>query len=401
MTKPVLYDVLIVGGGLVGLVLAAACAQEKSLSIGVIQEGCVEDAGAGYFPSLYDVRVSAIHLGGVEILNRLGVWDRIVQRRVSPYTCMVVWDLKSPACIQFDASEIHEFCLGYILEHRVMHEALREALECAGVQVYEPVRPIRIQEGPEVVAVYLETGEVVHTKLLVGADGKSSWVGRVSGLSEAGGATEWRGEQAWVGVVQTELPHEQTAWQRFLETGPLAVLPLAHPHHGSFVWSMGEEEARVYQAMPEEEFNRALSRAFAYRLGRLSVVGQRVNFPLMRHHVRRYVKPRIALVGDAAHTILPLAGQGFNLGIMDAMCLGEVIQAAHRDQQDIGAYPVLRRYERRRRPQNAIMHWSMEGIHRLFLAKSSPLRSMRYWGVQGVNAVPLLKQFFMRRAQGS
>lgn len=387
-------DVIIIGGGVVGLTLASILAQQP-LCIALIDQQPPPVIG---LKSPYDLRVSAIHHGSQAIFNALGVWQAMRQLRVSNYQRMRVWDANSPAQIDFAATEIAQPYLGHIVEQSVMRQVLWQWLQAQpNVRLYSAAQPRQLLESATHVAVQLADGTTLTGRLLVGADGKDSWV---ANQAFGGNRDKIASEHALVTTLRCEQPHQQTALQRFLTTGPVALLPLAEPDLVSLVWSTLRHPAEDLAALPEAAFNQALMQAVEYSLGKMQVIDQRVVFPLLRHQVKHYVKARIALVGDAAHTILPLAGQGLNLGLLDAACLAQVVADTLQQQRDIGSSMTLRRYARWRRGENSAMLLAMEAFNRFFSNVAEPARYLRHASFGVAQKLPWLKRYFIQRAMG-
>lgn len=384
------YDVIIVGGGMVGATLACALAQ-GGMSIAVIES---HEPPAFDPEADYDLRVSAISRASQRIFEGLGAWRGMCARRVSPYREMHVWDAAGPGRIHFSAAELGEPDLGHIIENSVVQAALLERLAALdGARWYCPAGLRRLQVTEGGAQVELSDGRRLTAALVVGADGANSRVRELSGISRSTRAYDQR---AVVATVRTERGHAHTAWQRFLPTGPLAFLPLADGRC-SIVWSADTAEAGRLMAMEDTAFRQALGRALDYRLGQVIETGPRAAFTLRGSQAVPYVRPRIALVGDAAHTIHPLAGQGANLGFLDAATLAEVLL---RQGGDPGAYPRLRRYERARRGDNLAMMRAMEGFKLLFGAQAAPLRRLRNLGLTLTDRAVPVKHALMRRAMG-
>ncbi|MFN2310011.1 MAG: UbiH/UbiF/VisC/COQ6 family ubiquinone biosynthesis hydroxylase, partial [Gammaproteobacteria bacterium] len=317
------YDIAIIGGGCVGTTLACALAQDG------VQVALVEARAA---PSAWpagsvDLRVFAITRASERIFRAIGCWEAIEQGGISPFREMRVWDAAGAGEIHFDCAELGEPTLGYIIEQRVIQAALNARL--ASLPTLTRLCPAELagfEPEPEADAlrVTLVDGRVLRTRLLVGADGATSKVREQAGIEIS--VRDYQ-QTALVAVVTTEAPHQETAWQRFLPTGPLAFLPL-RDGRSSIVWSTTPDQAVELCGLDDAAFCARLTEAFGRRIGAVTAVGERVSFPLRRLHARQYVAERLALVGDAAHVIHPLAGQGVNLGLLDAAALAEVIQAA-------------------------------------------------------------------------
>ena len=392
--NPGSYDVLILGGGMVGLTLACALGQSTRLRIAVIEAHEPGDVQPG---DDYELRVSAISRGSQQVFMNLGVWEGMKGRRISPYEHMHVWDATGNGMIHFDAAELGVDALGHIVENIVTQAALLEqlkTLEQVDWLCPAKVESIDYQEAGS--CITLDNGRCISAQLLVGADGASSRVREAAGIELEVAPYQQKGV---VCVVASTKHHGYTAWQRFLPTGPLAFLPLGDGRC-SIVWSAEDAEADRLVALDEENFCRELGDAFEYTLGTVKSVGPRAAFPLIRRHARAYVKPGLALIGDAAHTIHPLAGQGVNLGILDAASLAQVITEAVIQRKDFAAYKTLRKFERWRRGENTLMMFSMSGFKNLFSNDRAELSLVRNFGLDLVNGLGPVKHKFMRHAMG-
>ena len=392
-------DLIIVGAGMVGSTLALAL-EGSGLDILVLNASPLEaadfDPQGGFEP-----RVSALSAASQRIFERLGAWPGMSARRVSPYTDMHVWDGSGTGQIHFSAETVHAEVLGHIVENRVVQDALLETMQRRGGQrLLGAARLERLERTPQGWQLTLDDGRQLNAPLLVAADGANSAVRRLAGCE----TREWDYlHQAIVASVRCSEPHQRTAWQRFTDDGPLAFLPLERDrdqHWCSIVWSVTELEARRLMALEDAAFRAALGRAFERRLGEVEEVDPRLCIPLRQRHAKRYVQPGLALIGDAAHTIHPLAGQGVNLGLLDAAVLAEVIEAAMARGERPEDIRVLSRFERRRMPHNLAMMAAMEGFERLFQADPLPLRWLRNTGLKAVQALPEAKALFVRQALG-
>jgi 2-polyprenylphenol 6-hydroxylase len=328
----------------------------------------------------------------------VGAWDGMTAWRVSPFRDMRVWDAAGFGSIHFDSADIGEPLLGWIIENRVIQHALLErarqfpTVDLLCPTALETAHPL--EEGGW--RVGLNDGREFTTRLLVGADGAQSKVRQLAGI-ETGG---WGYDQhAVVANVRTEKPHQETAWQRFTPSGPLAFLPLSDGRC-SIVWSNTPERAAGLLALDDNDFGDALMAAFEARLGAILEVGPRAAFPLRLQHAHAYVKPGVVLIGDAAHVIHPLAGQGVNLGLLDAATLAEVLSDAVAADRNIGSFKVLRRYERWRKGDNLLMLGIMDGFKRLFGNTLPPVRLLRNLGLNLTDAAGPLKNLIARRAMG-
>jgi 2-octaprenylphenol hydroxylase len=388
-----MLDIIVVGGGMVGAAFARACSG-KGLRIAVIETRAPRrDWPAGEI----DLRVSALSRASQRILDRLGAWERIASLGANPYRSMCVWDALGGGAIHFDAQSIGESDLGHIVENRVIQLALWEALEASSdIRIVCPASIVEILRTQNVSRVVLSDGQVLAGRLLVAADGRDSLVRELSGIETEG----WDYDQrAIVANVRPAEWHRETAWQRFLPTGPLALLPLADGRC-SIVWSATDDRAAELLAMDDAAFSATLTDASEARLGALVVDGPRAAFALRLQHAKEYVLPGLALVGDAAHAIHPLAGQGVNLGFLDAAELASAIDLALRRGRDIAGLWTLRRYERARRGDNTAMLAAMDLIKRIFGNETPPVAAIRSLGLSLTDRIEPLKQVFMERALG-
>jgi 2-octaprenylphenol hydroxylase len=382
--------VVIVGAGMVGTALACAFAQADR-HVALLEAG---ERPAMGVKGEYDLRVSAISPASQSMFSVLGAWQGMLARRVSPFLRMCVWDTEGRGEIRFDSADLGEDVLGHIVENRVVQDALLErSTEFQQVDIFFGTQPAAIETTKHQASVHLDDGSDVQTSLIVGADGPDSAVRRLTGL---GFERHDYQQRAVVCTVHTERPHDGTAWQRFLPTGPLAFLPLANGGC-SIVWSTGVAQSDELLRLGDDAFGARLARAFGHRLGAIEAVGPRAAFPLRRLHAKRYVGERIALVGDAAHVIHPLAGQGVNLGLMDAAALAETVLTTSRDLASPGA---LRRYERWRRGENQIVMTVMDSFNWLFSNSLMPLHWVRNIGLELTDAAAPVKHQFMRYAMG-
>ncbi len=398
------YDVIIVGAGLVGASLACAVAALETgaqLRIAVVEAG---GAPPRYRAQDFDPRVVALTLASQQWLERLQVWKDIANDRVCPYRDMHVWDGEGTAAIHFSSADVRQDCLGYIVENSVTVRALRERLQhFPQITVLQPASIAGLR-GPQLaqpdVEVTLSSGEILHTSLLIAADGAQSRVRELAAFS----TREWDyHQQAIVTTVRTELPHEYTAWQRFMYTGPLAFLPLLEAgdtHHCSIVWSADTPLAEELMALDDAAFRERLGFAFEHRLGKIEHCAERFCLPLRQRHAPQYIRPGIVLVGDAAHNIHPLAGQGVNLGLLDAAALAAEIERALERNIPLADYSILRRYQRQRLAGNLGMMSAMEGFKRLFGNTSLEVTLLRNLGLQQFNDLPLLKNYLVKQVMG-
>jgi 2-polyprenylphenol 6-hydroxylase len=387
------YDIIIIGGGMVGLTLACALGQQQ-FKVAVVEAHQPEDINKN---GAYALRVSAISKSSQQILQNVKAWPGMLGRRACAYQHMQVWDATGDGRIYFDAADLGLDSLGHIIENQVIQFALLEqCLTLPGVDWLCPAKVSDIAFSETQQQVTLEDGRIIAANLLVGADGASSRVRNAAGIELNQSAYE---QKAVVAVVKSSQYHKDTAWQRFLPSGPLAFLPL-DDGSCSIVWSAESQRADELIAMDEADFIVELQSAFENTLGQVESVSQRAAFPLVRRHANEYVKQGVALVGDAAHTIHPLAGQGVNLGMLDAAALAETIMQARAQRKNIASLTTLRRYERWRRADNSLMMYSMSGFKNLFSNERAELLWLRNAGLNLANSVGPVKNKLMRHALG-
>jgi 2-octaprenyl-6-methoxyphenol hydroxylase len=399
---PLIVDVLIVGGGMVGSTLAAALGG-AGLAVVLVDRadpGHQLDAG-------FDGRTSAIAHGSQRGLAAIGLWPALAPN-AEPILEIRVSDGASPLFLHYDHREVGNAPLGYIIENRAIRRALFAHLRgLDSVTVKAPMSLAGLETRPGAVEAMLGDGTVVRAALAVGADGPRSWLRRQAGIA----LTEWRYKQT--GIVCTmahELPHRGIAHERFLPAGPFAVLPMTDDrtvapralgrHRSSIVWTEREALAPAMLALDDDAFSDELAERFGPHLGAVRVVGPRWSYPLALHHAESYVAPRLALIGDAAHLIHPIAGQGLNLGLRDVAALAEVLVDARRLGLDIGAADVLARYQRWRRFDNTVLVAATDSLNRLFSNDVPVVRLVRDLGLGAVNRIAPLKRLFMRHAMG-
>ncbi len=385
------FEVIIVGGGIVGS--AAACA----LGAAGVRVAVVEAREQQPDAEIRDARRYAITRASERILRALEVWDAIAAHDPCAFTDMEVWDAVGNGALHFDAAELGEPCLGYILEPRSIATALQAQLQTqSSVSVLCPASCAAVHTAAAQAEVVLDDGRTLNANVVVAADGARSPVRAMLGIGIR--SLDYR-QCSLVALVRTAQPHRNTAWQRFLPGGPLAFLPMADDWC-SIVWTLPDTDIDRVLGLAPEDFHAELGAAFDHRLGEIVESGPRTAWPLRRQHAERYVIERAALIGDAAHAIHPLAGQGVNLGLLDAAALSEVILDAVHQGRDPGALRTLRRFERWRRGDNQLMMSAMDGINRLFSNASPLLGQVRSRGLDAVNRAGLLRQLFMRHAMG-
>jgi 2-octaprenylphenol hydroxylase len=392
------FDVLIVGGGPVGACAAALLVRGSSNTLAPLRV-CLLEPKRPQLPvadSPLESRVVAISRASERILDSAGAWTHIIGPRVEAYERMRIWhETTSPAgALVFDAAEAGEPNLGYIVENRLLQAALLDAFTAAGGQLLPAdFRDLRVDAD----AVTVNTsGGGLSAKLVIGADGARSAVRDAVGLTA--GVSDFN-ETAIVATVATERSHEKTAWQRFMRDGTLAFLPLADGT-SSIVWSADNSLATRLSALSAAQFESELNRASDLALGTTRLVGDRGMFPLKRIGAHRYVTQRCALIGDAAHVVHPLAGQGVNLGLLDAASIAQLVLDARAEREDPGALRVLRPYERWRKSEVAFMSTAIDAFDRFLAHGSGPVSRLAQRGLGWVNRSQEIKRLFVSRALG-
>lgn len=400
MNKPEFdADVVVVGGGMVGGLLAAALSLDKSLRIVVLESAEPTPFDPGSQPA-YDLRVSALSIASRRMLEAVGAWEGIESRRACPYRDLSVWDGEVGGRTDFHARDAGVPELGYIVENRVIQLSLWDQLQALpNVECYCPATLESIDAHADHVTLKLlgAPKSRLKARLVVGADGANSLVRQQMGISIE--TTRYE-QHALVANVTTALPQQQITWQRFVPTGPQAMLPLCGSK-ASIVWYHNEAEVIRLKALDEEAFISELMDTFPQELGGINSVEARASFPISKAHVDSYTANRIALAGDAAHTVHPLAGQGVNIGLLDAAALAETIINAQKAERDIGAAQVLARYERWRRFENNLMIHSLDAIHKAFGEQPQWFKQLRSAGLNTVNNVPFVRNRLMLRAMGT
>lgn len=403
MAEPVAYDVVVIGGGIAGASLALAL-RDQGMRIALVEARAFaqDPLPAASGVNDFDLRVSALTPRSQHFLEGLGAWDAIAGYRLCTYRHMTVWDAQGTGQIEFDESEVDGAALGHIVENRaIVHALTAQLLKAPDIAALEGCSLERCETQDDGdVHVTLSNGSELSTPLLVAADGALS---RVRELFEFE-TREWDyGHRAIVATIATERAHEDTAWQSFSPDGPLALLPLpsvGDEHRVSIVWSQRDEVADALLEADDDTFCARLTEAAEGRLGDVLACSGRAAFPLRQRHAVDYVKPGIALVGDAAHTIHPLAGQGINLGLQDVAVLAEEVIAARERGAPIGSLAVLQRYQRRRKGDNLLMMAAMDGFKRLFEQPALPVRWLRNTGMRALDKLLPVKSQVMRHAMG-
>jgi len=402
-------DVAVVGGGMVGAATALALAR-AGFSTALLEARAPTAWNAG---DEVDLRVVGLAPSSLALLDDLGVWTSIREARAGPYAHMHVWDAESGATIDFDAASDGKDLLGYIVENNLVQWTLWQALEAAGgsssascarstgtsmcsVRRLCPAEVKGFEAREDRILLELADGETLVAGLLVAADGAASPLRQLAGIGTRG---RDYAQRAVVAHVRTERPHENTAWQRFLPSGPLALLPLADGR-SSLVWSLPEAEARRVLALDDQAFLDELGIASDFRLGRIVDSTRRAAFPLKLQLAERYQADRFVLLGDAAHAVHPLAGQGVNLGLRDVAELRDTLVAARAAGRDIGAAHVLRRYARRRRSADTLDAMGFDALARIYAWQSPALVAARGFGVRLLDHLAPLKRRISEHAAG-
>ncbi|PMG06210.1 FAD-dependent 2-octaprenylphenol hydroxylase [Vibrio breoganii] len=385
-------DLVIVGGGMVGLTLALAL-KETDIRIAIIESNEPNE-----ITPLATSRVSALSRASEKILARLGAWEGIAHHRCTAYSAMQVWEKDTFAKIDFSAKELHETNLGYIVENQIIqHFLVEQVKQLPNVTLFQPNKCSNLAVGEREAWLTLDNGQNLTAKLVVAADGANSWVRRQQDFP----LTEWDYDHtAIVTNVTMAEPHNGIARQAFTETGPLAFLPLHEPNLCSIVWSQTTDKAQQLMALSEEDFCKQLAVDFDMHLGQVKHLTTRQAIPLKMRYARDFAKNRVALIGDAAHTIHPLAGQGVNLGLLDAATLAQEIEQYWNTGKDIGDYANLRHFERWRKTEAVKMISSMQGFKELFNGGDPLKKLLRGVGMNLAGTLPGVKNEVMKHALG-
>ncbi|MDG1819426.1 MAG: UbiH/UbiF/VisC/COQ6 family ubiquinone biosynthesis hydroxylase [Porticoccaceae bacterium] len=392
------YDVIVVGAGMVGAAFASLFAQANpELKLALIEAYQADS----YSTEQFDPRVAALTEKSRSLLECCGAWQQIAEKRVSAYLAMDVWDAEGTGRIRFDAQDVHQPNLGHIVENSLVVESLLNKIQqLDNIEFLCPVRVASYSDSEQQVTLELDDGRLLSAPLLVAADGGNSAIRQQFNFP----TREWDyGHSAIVTTVQTEQVNQQTAWQRFMPTGPLALLPLnkaGDQHYCSLVWSQESGEAERLMALDDTEFCQALSLGSEHCLGKVTAVDKRYSISLRQRHATDYVVERVALLGDSAHTIHPLAGQGVNLGFADVAALVETLSAAAKRGNDLGSLMTLNKYQRQRKPENLAMMAAMEGFKRLFAADNLAVRLLRNMGLSQVDKLKPVKNEIIKQVMG-
>ena len=396
------FDTVIVGGGAVGSAAASLMAQITKTGDKPLKIALVESQIAPIFDAnRVDPRVAAITENTRLIFEQIGIWNRVLDKRACAYKAMNVWDAEGTGRITFDCNQVQQPNLGHIVENSVLVSTLTEHMQQqSNIEIFCPANIEDYQLQQDAIRLTLDNHCVLSAQLLIAADGANSAVRDHFQFA----TKQWDyGQHAIVTTITTKNPNQLTAWQRFMPTGPLAFLPLNNigdDHCCSIVWSQDSAEAQLLMALDDKQFCKALSQASEYCLGEVLGIQKRFLIPLRQSHATDYVMPRVALIGDAAHSIHPLAGQGANLGFSDAQVLAQEIAEAYAREVDLGDLVLLKRYQRRRKPENLATMAAMEGFKRLFGAQNSTLRLIRNYGLSAINGLGAIKNKLIKQAMG-
>lgn len=403
------FDVLIVGGGMVGLTTALAIRNSSALSVAIIDTQPLTE-----ITEQHDVRVSAINAVSQRLFENLNVWQDIEQCRAQPYQHMHIWDKAGYGHIDFDLTDLsareHKGQLGWIIENSIIRNVLwKKAEQDSGISFFTQEKLTNIAMGDSEVFASFTTLPPVTAKLVIGADGAHSWVRKQMQM-----ALTFRDydHHAIVATVKCPQGHQNTAWQVFLETGPLALLPLFPSKDNeqdlcSIVWSTSPDEAKRLTTLSPEDFAKALTSASDGKLGNISLESERFSYPLTMRFAQNSVKDRVVLVGDAAHTIHPLAGQGVNLGLLDAAAIAQVLTKSVDDKKQSHSInphwlsqKSLKEYERWRKTEAAEMIAAMEAIKQTFTPQDAPIKFLRGMGMSIINQIKPVKNVLIKQALG-
>ena len=387
------YQVVIIGGGMVGATVACLLAK-KDITVALVDAA---DPLVAWPQDSYDCRVSALTLASINVFKSLGVWDEIVRLGEQTVQKMFVWDHFGAGELDIDSADAGERQMGSVVENRITVSALWNTLQAlATCDIYKTTQLNGFDIHDDGVDIQLSNDRQIKAQLLVGADGSNSKIRQLAQIEDYGWGYQ---QKALVATVKPEKPHQNTAWQRFLPEGPLALLPLRDGLI-SIVWTSKTETTEAHLKLSEAAFCDALADASEHQLGNFKLIGERGGFPLKLQFSSEYCQQRLVLIGDAIHTIHPLAGQGVNLGLKDALALANVVITAQESGRNIASQQVLRRYERQRKGDNLMMMAIMDGFKRLFGADEQWVQFARSSGMGLVNQSTLLKKQICKYAMG-
>ncbi|MCM0589864.1 MAG: FAD-dependent hydroxylase [Gloeotrichia echinulata CP02] len=381
------YDLVIVGGSIVGLTLAAAL-QDSSLSILLIEAKVASAAVA-------KGQAYAIHMLSALIYQGIGIWDKILPQ-IAKYKHVRLSDADYPEVVEFQTTDLNTPELGYVAEHQALLAPLQEFVQsCSNVTYLCPAEVVNTQYHQDIAAIDIKVaGDIrtVRSKLIVAADGSRSPIRQAAGIKTLG----WKYWQSCiVAFVKPEKPHNDTAYERFWTSGPFAILPLPE-NRCRIVWTAPHAEAKALCELDDQQFLAELTRRYGSQMGKLELLGDRFIFPVQLMQSDRYVLPRLALIGDAAHNCHPVGGQGLNLGIRDAAALAQVLETANKAGKDIGNIQILKHYERWRQRENLVILGFTDLLDRIFSNNFLPLLIVRRLGLWIMRRVPALKLFTLK-----
>ena len=399
MSRRGALDAVVAGGGVVGAATALMLARE-GLQVALVEP----KRPTAWQRESRDLRVYAFAPDNARLLDELGVWGQVVGSRVQPYRGMRVWDAAGGDALAFDADALGQRQLGWIVENALLVDALWNALPTAGVRLHCPARIAAIEQSEGSMRVRLDDGASLEAKLAIAADGAESALRTLAGI----GATRREyGQKGLVAFVASEHPHRDTCWQCFLPSGPVAFLPFADDGDagirgriGSIVWTLPDEEAERLRTADSGIFERELAAAFGGELGAMRLLSPRAAFPLQRQLAETYASGRVLLLGDAAHVVHPLAGQGVNLGLRDVVALRDLVRDAAQRGSDIGSGPRLARWARTRKSENALNAHAFDAINRAY-SNDAPWPTLLRGHALGIaGKLPPLARALWRHAAG-
>ena len=383
-------DIVIVGAGMVGLSMALAL-HKKGMQVAIVEAKTLADK----LPiDRVETRVSAINHNSQKFLKELNVWNDIKQNRISPYYAMQVWDNNLEDSINITAEELSEHNLGHIVENDLIVESLIEQIKKTDISIFENAKIQEIQRYKDIAKIKLADTEI-ETDLLIGADGANSFVRDYFNFATKTKSYE---HTAIVATLELEKSHNQTAYQRFYDKGILAFLPLADENKCSIVWSVKTGYAEYLAKLTDEEFQTRIAAEISDSFGTVKLLTKRFAFPLIQRHATEYAQDRVALVGDAGHTIHPLAGQGVNLGFKDAQALVSVLDEAFQKGRILGDISTLDKYQRLRRADNAKMMLLMKGFKEVFASDNETVSKLRKSSLRFVNKTNVIKRAIVKQA---
>lgn len=387
------YEVIVCGGGMVGAATACALAQ-GGIKVALLERFNPERQ---WPEEPIANRVSALTKASQNILENLNAWPGMVERGVCPYRDMRVWDARADGVLHFDCADTPFSELGHLVENRVTVAAIWDVLDTLpSATCITPAKVVDMQLFENSRQLRLEDGRILEADLVIAADGRDSALRTMAGIKVTG----WEYHQdGLVATVSTERHHQFTAWQRFLDEGPLAFLPLNNGQC-SIVWTLSSATAKTYLALADKDFLQVLEQASGGILGKMLAVGPRAAFPLRFQYANNTVAQRFALCGDAAHAMHPLAGQGVNAGLLDAAAISELVLLTKQEKRPLSSPRFLRRYERWRKGDNLMMMASMDVLNKTYSLTAQPLVSLRSAGMNCINNTALLKAYFNNYAMG-